>query len=438
VCQAAPDWSSYQCVCPAGYLPFQGDCVDDPCDPNPCTEPNRNRCEPDLPGAYFCRCNLGYIDDPQNPGTCIMDPNANEWLVMIYLNADSNLSSAGLDDLAEMMQVGSTPYVHIVALVDTAESGAEGHGRKVYVRQGSYDVIQDLGEIDMGDWQTLRDFGIWAVQNYPARHHALIMWDHGSGWDKKGKAVSGGYKGFSYDYQSGNNISVAGGQYEQALAGITAALGDKLDFIGHDECLMGMWEVASASAPYGRYFVASEETEPGDGWAYDVFLLQLVNNPQGTTTELLGRAIVDAYYASGSEFSTLSLVDLESMGQLHGALNAFADQLRANPQLNSQIDSVRSSTQDFYESDHRDLKHFAQGIAAMSGAPAGLVAAAQALITQLDSTIVYNRAQSSGYSHAYGMAIYLPSRTATPESSYLTASWCQLSTWDEFLQTFNK
>ncbi|HUU01984.1 MAG TPA: clostripain-related cysteine peptidase [Myxococcota bacterium] len=433
-CVASGDWSSYECVCPAGTLPWQGDCVDDPCDPNLCTALHQNICTPDLPGAYHCDCNLGYIDDPGNPGTCIEDPNANEWAFIDFINADNNLDQAGHDDVAEMATAGSTPYVHIVALFDTAGYSDDGHARKIYVTQGGYDVIEDMGEVDMGNWQTLRDFGIWAVTNYPARHYALVTWDHGSGWDKN-KPQPLPYKGFSYDDSSGNNISVAGGGYGQALAGITAALGGKIDVVGHDECLMGMWEVAAATAPYAHYFVASEETEPWDGWAYNGFLPGLIADPTNISPADLAISIVDAYYNEASGDSTMGAINLDTMGDLNAAISNFADALMANSSFYSQVNSARSSTQSFADSSFRDLKDFAARVAGISGAPADLVAAANALVAQLDVTIIYNLAQS-GYSGAYGLSIYLPSQGSSIGSDYTGAIWSQQTTWDEFLQDF--
>jgi hypothetical protein len=435
-CVAAGDWSGYECVCPQGMLPWGDDCVDDPCDPNPCTAvPHKNRCVVDLPGAYTCECNIGYIDDPDNPGQCIEDPDASEWAFLVYLNADNNLDPAGHDDVAEMGVAGSNAYVHIVALFDTAGYSDDGHARKIYVTQGGYDVIEDMGEIDMGDWQTLRDFGIWAVQNYPARHYALIMWDHGDGWTRKGKPDNPLFKGFSHD-DTGGHISVSNGEYAQALAGITAALGDKLDIVGHDECLMGMWEVAAATAPYARYLLASEEVEPFDGWPYDDFLPDLIADHTMSPLEL-GTAIVDAYHAAGQwDNATLSVVDLDTLDDLNATITAFADAMMAHPELYTDIEIVSSNTQGFYDSDFRDLKDFALGVAAISGAPQDLVDAADALVQQLDISIAYSRAQA-GYPGAYGMSVYLPSYSVSSQYTDAGAVWSQQTTWDEFLFDIN-
>jgi hypothetical protein len=45
-------------------------------------------------------------------------PNVPEWTVMIYLDADNNLESAGINDINEMEMVGSTTDVNIVVQVD--------------------------------------------------------------------------------------------------------------------------------------------------------------------------------------------------------------------------------------------------------------------------------------------------------------------------------
>ena len=39
-------------------------------------------------------------------------------------------------------------------------------------------------ELDMGNGDTLRDFLIWASGEFPAKRKILIIWNHGSGWEK--------------------------------------------------------------------------------------------------------------------------------------------------------------------------------------------------------------------------------------------------------------
>jgi hypothetical protein len=52
---------------------------------------------------------------------CFLFPpidNTAEWTVMIYLDSDNNLESAGINDINEMEMVGSSSDVKIVVQVD--------------------------------------------------------------------------------------------------------------------------------------------------------------------------------------------------------------------------------------------------------------------------------------------------------------------------------
>ena len=439
-CVAKQDWSGYDCVCPPGTVPYNGDCVDDPCDPNPCAGGggHRGRCQQHLDTAsYSCLCNIGYVDDPGNPGgACLEDANAKDWAFFVYMNGDNNLESFAYDNLAQMEAVGSTANVDIVVLLDSS-SQDQGHARKLYVNQGSTTVIEDLGEIDMGDYHTLASFGVWAVQAYPARHQALIGWDHGDGW-RAGSTAPALFKGFSNDdHGSGAGISISNGDYAKALQAVVTARGDKLDLVGFDACLMGMWEVASATAPYALTFVGSEEVEPGAGWIYDQFLGPLVANPQATAAEL-GSWVADSY-ATSSGGSTMAVDDLTAIAALNGPMSDFANALLANPSWYDKLEQARAASQQFYYSDNVDLIDFVQRVRNSSAAPAAVVTAADALLAELGVVIVHNQHQS-GYPGANGLAFYLPARHAGMDSAYLApgAVWSLATTWDAFLQSFTQ
>src|SRR5271165_7046816 len=109
-----------------------------------------------------------------------MKPTA-KWTFMVYLAGDNNLAGAGDADLAEMRAVGSTGDLNIVAQFDSAIAG--GATRFLLKNGGVDEEVQSLGKIDSGDPRTLSDFIAWAVKSYPAQRYALILWNHGSGWE---------------------------------------------------------------------------------------------------------------------------------------------------------------------------------------------------------------------------------------------------------------
>jgi len=131
------------------------------------------------------------------------------------------------------------------------------------------ELLMDLGEENMGDATTLSDYLTWAIKSYPADKYVLIMSDHGMGWP-------GGWSDPSPAEQdrSTNAPLVSAmkddiiylNELETALERTIQTTGiDKFDLIGLDACLMSQMEVYTALAPYARYAVASEETEPWVG-----------------------------------------------------------------------------------------------------------------------------------------------------------------------------
>ena len=108
-------------------------------------------------------------------------------------------------------------------------------------------------ELDLSDWQVLADFVVWAMNEYPTKRTALILWDHGDGWRTDG-GDHAPVKAFSND-DSGDadEISIARGDYALAMEEILAAAGKPLDLIGFDACLMGTRPAALGTASYAGW-----------------------------------------------------------------------------------------------------------------------------------------------------------------------------------------
>jgi hypothetical protein len=115
---------------------------------------------------------------------------AKDWTVLVYLAADNDLAPFGLIDLNEMELVGSTDKMDVVVQFDGSKEHSplaagscryhidQDNDMKVVKSQ----VVQDLGEVDMGSKETLKDFLNWGIKNYPSEKYFLIIWNHGNGW----------------------------------------------------------------------------------------------------------------------------------------------------------------------------------------------------------------------------------------------------------------
>ena len=220
------------------------------------------------------------------------------WTVMVYINAKNNLEQFGLLNVNQMEMVGSTDKVKIavelgrMSTYDSSDGGWKGERRYIIQKDNdtnhiSSPVLQEIAKADMGDWHHLVDFVNWAKKTAPAQHYMLIVWNHGSGWDKSGGLKDNWLRGISYDDETGNHMSTPD------LGNALAAIG-KLDIYASDACLMQMAEVDYQIKDYTSYIVGSEQTEPGDGYTYNTILGPLVANP-GMSALDLAKVTVKSY-----------------------------------------------------------------------------------------------------------------------------------------------
>ncbi len=414
-------------------------------------------------------------------------PAEAEWLVMFYFDADDNVLERDiLMDLNEAERVGSTDQVHLVAQVDRFAGAFEGMGdwtttKRFYLTQDNdlneigSQVLADLGELNMADGDTLVDFITWAVTTYPAHKHMLVMSDHGSGWP-------GGYSDPDPGGRGDHDLLLAEYMDDNLwLLEIDAALGaalsqtglDKLELVGFDACLMSQLEVYTALAPHARYAVASEELEPGLGWAYTGFLSQLVADPAMDGAGL-SQAIVNAYIdmdqrivddqarqeflaerdiqenidpaliAAGMFYDvTLAAIDLQAIPALAAALDELALRLAdIDQQVVAEARAYAQSFENVFDSNvpspYIDLGHFTLWLRDQSGDPA-VAAAADQLLAALDQAVLAER-HGEGRPGATGIAFHFPTRELYEFGDNLGYAavadrFARDHQWDDFLHT---
>jgi hypothetical protein len=177
-----------------------------------------------------------------------------QWTLLIYLNADNNLETDGVDDVNEMEQVGSTEEVAIVVLMDRIRgtypddvSNGNWTDTRRFVVQKDDDTermtssepasgAEILGEFDMGDPGTLKEFIEWGLANYPAEHYLLDIWNHGAGWRSRTQ-VAEATRGVSFDDTDGTSI-------ETVELPFALNVNPLIDVTAFDSSLMQMMEVA--------------------------------------------------------------------------------------------------------------------------------------------------------------------------------------------------
>lgn len=383
-----------------------------------------------------------------------------EWTVIVYSDADDDvLEEPMVYDVNEMELVGSNAQMNIVVQMDRYAGGFTGDGdwteaRRYYLMQNgdmttiASPVVQSLGEVDMGDPQTLVDFVTWAMQSYPAKKFALVMSDHGGGW-------TGGFSDMSTASDDLSMPEIVG-----AMDQIRQNTGQKLELLGFDACLMGQIEVFGALYPYANFMVGSEEVIPSYGWSYAAWLAQLAQSPT-MDGRGLSQAIVSTYVindtlltelrASSDEIAqqeattTLSAVESARIPDVIGAMNQFVTVMASLDQ--AQVAQARTYARSYesvfgedFSQPYMDLESFAETLVRMTGDPS-LQQAQSQLQAAIQSAVAAEKhgpamAGSNGISfHFPDSALYHLTEFGDVGFTYAqsSAAFLQQSSWDEFL-----
>lgn len=370
-------------------------------------------------GATNPNYTLG-IHAPSQPGA----PQAN-WTILVYLDADNDLEAYGIEDLNEMEIPVLPNGVRVVTLVDRIPGYDGSNGNWAEARRGliTHDSnealisspLLSLGEMNMGAPQTLTDFIQWGVQTNPAENYGLVLWNHG-----------GGLSGVTWD-DTNNNDNLT-------LREITDAIqtsGVSFDLIGFDACLQSLVEQGYELQNLTDVMVASQETEPGDGWDYTAWLNQLAANPT-MGAEDLAAAIVSTYGEFYGNNETLAATRVGDYGELKTALNNFATTaLTSATESDWQaIATARNTAQFFSLPEYRDLKTFTDAIAANPGVSGVVRATAEAVSIAMSNAVIRNHSGTS--EGGTGLSIYLPEFGDVAYTADLTAFYSDTN-WLNFL-----
>jgi len=322
-------------------------------------------------------------------------PMQKPYTIMIYMNGSDLESDFGLatDDLAEMLDSGLKSQNANVIILTGGTNRWMNDAIPEYeciiweLSDGWLNELESIGNADMGNPATLRDFIKFGLENYPAQKYGLIMWDHGGG----------SIAGFGHD-ENFNDSSLSLADMKQAFeeAGLG---GQKLEFLGFDACLMATIEMAILAADYAKVLIASEDLEPGEGWDYH-FLGQLNKRPWMNGFEL-GKVIVDTFIdffgKDSDEILTLSVVDLSLVDPVMEAMGALMAAAHSEIETDGfhTLAHRRAITKTFGEGSPRDNYADMVDIGDMAVQLYDLFPQqAEAVLLALENCVVYNRHNS--------------------------------------------
>jgi hypothetical protein len=316
-----------------------------------------------------------------------------KWTILTYIAAHNNLEYFGKRSFDQIVNVGSTPEVTHGILFDWPNGAA----RYIVGRPGKVMKQEQLGDYDCGDPDSLVKIAQWIFGQYPAEHYGLILWSHGSGWrpeeieviarktrrddqvdaqESKNRSASPGSASFfrstlqtilkednaaeraiCFDDGTGHSLDTL--ELERVTKEIAGFIGQKLDLIGMDACLMANLEVAYQLRNNVAYMVASEELVPGHSWPYDIIFGHIHKKPDlapRELSEIITREYLDYYQKHSIPFGngdvTKIAIDLSKTSELVTSIKGLAEILitsmkDAIPYLEqAQIDTYMTETCD--------------------------------------------------------------------------------------------
>ena len=276
--------------------------------------------------------------------------NDSEFLYMMYLAGDTSISNLGsalqknINDLISGLKNSSLALnernVNVIVFADfTGKS-------KLFCANYPYFVLTDISEeaefiqddCNSGDILTLGKFLKFANERFSAEKKILTVGSHGSGIfgtkedDENPFETSLSYRSICPDNDSSsskNMMWILESQLPYAFDYAGFKDSEKLDLLHLDLCLEGGIEVAYELKKNVKYFLASPEEIPAEGFPYSKMEPLFA---RGTSIEDFGISCVEIYanqnYGSGW-YNTLTFASLDEsyMEELKKSVNALSDYL---------------------------------------------------------------------------------------------------------------
>lgn len=356
------------------------------------------------------------------------------WTIMVYGDADNNLSPQFVKDIMKMERVGSSPSFRIVVESDfdasndddNEEAGlpeglSAGTTRFLVERTKDEEALGSkpamrLRELNHDDPEVLRDFIVWAIRKYPADRYGVIFWDHGGQWE-----------GFGGDGQDGTLDSADGiltAKIRSAMAdALRRSSAQKFDFIAFDTCLMGGIEVLEDFHGMTDLFLACPEIDYGDGWNYAKALDWLKMNPSASMrdfgvneTKSWGELHMTGDNEGDRALAAHCAYDMAKYPQVREAFKAFTmAMMKEISPANLSIPKHRRKTVEYSlsvadedsASDYIDLGQFARDFAEDPASPPALRETGGRLAKAIDEMVISKVMGEEKYS-ALGLSVWYP------------------------------
>ena len=402
--------------------------------------------------------------------------NQKEWTIMVYMAGDNNLAVDMAYAMEQIKSVaatgGDSPNLFVyydgnsptipTLYCDFSEPGKPRYVRSYKVPNKLYKVTKKENE-NAADPRSILNFVDWCVNSVEvengaeisygrrAEKYALIFSGHSLGFQDIGlfKDESAGksmkmsdfymvLQGLVCDKEQLNEIANAGGwKGDMRDRESRVLLGQRLDILGFDSCVMGMLEVGYQFGPVAKTMIASEGSVPSAGWTYAKILgcltRETTRNIEATgVAELFVKEFIrsqDSYTVGGVSVD-MAAWDLDRFGYLASAFDSLAEALlccfeepesRIYRQMERVILQVHWKCQSYMYDQNVDIGDFCELLDRECGLVADELGDGQNLerlrnvqeqcrnvLSELEQAVILSGFSGGGYQYSNGVSVFFP------------------------------
>jgi hypothetical protein len=349
------------------------------------------------------------------------------WTSLYYIDVDTanplwniifNLDVLERDFIDE---IASAENLNILVLQDTIRGPAvlyyidEHHNKS---------ILEELGEMNMGDPQTLIDFINYAKEDYPSDRYQLCFSGHANAW-----------YGVCPDDTSRGDILTP---HELKQAFMETSGVDLLCFIGC--CKMGSLEVMYELKDYCDVYIASEDDGYGPHW-YGMIddMCECMNTNPDFSTIQIGKQIVEFIHDNPNEYKnelTISAIRTDKINSIFETFKDLCSYLYNNDEtLYQTVKSARNLTKDFnfiqdsYLLDFYDFINNYQAIETNST----ILQFLNSIKLNLSDTIIA-KYHGKNQNDSQGLSIFYSTNDMISKYGNYNLDFTEDSYWDELLE----
>jgi len=365
-----------------------------------------------------------------------------DWTILLYLDGNNNIEGDILNSFLTVEEVSEHGKINMLAelgrapqsiahksYTDDIDGDWDGvrryvvkkgkkdpYGSRVWTSLGTHDakidseMVENLGKADMSDPENLKNFLQWGIKNYPAKHYAVILASHGSG-----------FLGSLSDYKSRRHMNL--GDMARTFEEVKQKTGIKPDLLVMDACLMAGVEAAHELKDAADFYLASQD------YNYDCLPIQKtmeeVHKKLDKGEEVSPADMTEILVDQGGKFHhvrTISAIKTSQLDSFGISISKLADSLIASDTDPAIIRDIISSTRGFAGedpkikpySDFKDVGDLAMRISVDGRIEdEGLKEAARNLSIAMDDNLIISEAHDSKYDtgnkrRVHGLTIYIP------------------------------